>query len=97
MNIAPDAPPSKLSKKFIALVIPTIQREVSDMSSQELPKGLPRVFVITKKHDIPMPKNVCMRNLGQGKSFRISSTNPTIPIIVAGTRIVDARIMVSAV
>ena len=92
---APDAPPSILSKKLMELVIPTIKRVVIGISIQLFPKGLPRVFVVTKSAEIAIPNKLWMINLGHGLSFLRSSTRPTIPIMIAGIKTLEARRNVS--
>ena len=92
---APDAPPSILSKKLMEFVIPTIKRVVIGISIQLFPKGLPRVFVATNSAEMAIPNRVWIINLGHGLSFLRSSIRPTIPMIIAGIKTLEARKNVS--
>ena len=77
------------------LVIPTIKRVVIGISIQLFPKGLPKVLVTTKSAEIAIPNKLWIINLGHGLSFVRSSTRPTIPIMIAGIKTLEARKNVS--
>jgi hypothetical protein len=82
----PAAPPSKLSKKFIELQIPTIQKTVIIESNIEDPVGLPILSVIIKILAVNTPAKVWAINLGKGGKFLMSSHKPISPSKSAGPR-----------
>ena len=82
----PAAPPSKLSKKFIELHIPTTHRTVREISTIVDPVGFPILSDRTKHAATTIPAMVCAKNLGSGGKFVRSSHKPTIPIANAGAK-----------
>ena len=82
----PAAPPSKLSKKLIALQIPTTQNIVNSESKNFDPVGFPTVSVTTKSTAVKMPARLCAINLGRGFKFFISSQSPISPSAKAGAK-----------
>ena len=55
---APAAPPSRLSKKLMELLIPTIQTMVINASRSEFPEGLPTVSVEMIRIAVKIPAAV---------------------------------------
>ena len=82
----PAAPPSKLSKKFIELQIPTIQTTVIIESKIVEPVGFPILSVIIKMLAVNTPAKVWAINLGKGGRFLMSSHKPISPNKSAGPR-----------
>ena len=82
----PAAPPSKLSKKFIELQIPTTQITVIIESKIEDPVGFPILSVIIKMLAVNTPAKVWAINLGNGFRFFRSSQSPIKPKSNAGPR-----------
>jgi hypothetical protein len=82
----PAAPPSKLSKKFIELLIPTTQKTVNKISKKVEPVGFAILLFIINTIEIKIPDIVCAINLRSGDKFFMSSHNPTMPIAIAGPR-----------
>ena len=80
------APPSKLSKKFIELQIPTIHITVIIESKIEEPVGFPILSVIIKILAVNTPAKVWAINLGKGGKFLMSSHKPISPSNSAGPR-----------
>jgi hypothetical protein len=80
----PAVPPSKLSKKFIELQIPTIHTTVIIESKIEDPVGFPILFVIIRMLAVNTPAKVCAINLGKGGKFLMSSHKPMSPSNNAG-------------
>jgi hypothetical protein len=82
----PAAPPSKLSKKFIELHIPTTQKIVITASKMFEPVGLPTLFVTIKTLAVNIPAILCAINRGRGDKFFMSSHKPISPRTSAGPR-----------
>jgi hypothetical protein len=80
----PAAPPSKLSKKFIELQIPTIHTTVIIESKIDEPVGFPTLSVIIKILAVNTPASVWAINLGKGGRFLMSSHKPISPNNNAG-------------
>jgi hypothetical protein len=75
-----------LSKKFIELQIPTIQKTVIIESNIEDPVGFPMFSVIIKMLEVNTPAKVWAKNLGKGGRFFMSSHKPISPSNSAGPR-----------
>ena len=82
----PAAPPSRLSKKFIELHIPTTQITVIIESNICDPVGFPTLFPSTNTAAVNRPATVWAINLGNGFKFFKSSHKPIRPRISAGPR-----------
>ena len=92
----PAAPPSRLSKKFIELQIPTTQMIVITVSNMAEPVGLPTLSVAIKIPAVNMPATLCAINLGSGFKFFRSSHNPINPKASAGpnTEVASQKVLV---
>ena len=82
----PAAPPSKLSKKFIELLIPTTQKTVNKISKNIEPVGFAILLFTINTIEIKIPDILCAINLKNGDRFFMSSHNPTKPIAIAGPK-----------
>ena len=87
---APAAPPSRLSKKFMELVIPTTQKMVIAASRAVFPVGFPMVLVAIRKIAVKIPASDWAIKRGSGGRFLRSSRKPIKPRIAAGTSSDDA-------
>ena len=82
----PAAPPSRLSKKFIELHIPTTQITVIIESNICDPVGFPTLFPSINTAAVNRPATVWAINLGNGFRFFRSSQSPIKPKSNAGPR-----------
>jgi hypothetical protein len=82
----PAAPPSRLSKKFIELHIPTTQKTVMIESNICDPVGFPTLFPSINTAAVNRPATVWAINLGNGFRFFRSSQSPIKPKSNAGPR-----------
>ena len=92
----PAAPPSKLSKKFIELQIPTTQITVIIESNIAEPVGFPTLSVAIKIPAVNMPATLWAINLGSGFKFLRSSHKPIKPKASAGpnTEVANQNVLV---
>ena len=80
-----------LSKKLIALQIPTTQIIVRSASRNTELVGLPTVFVSIKTSAVNTPAKVCAINLDSGVKCFLSSIKPISPKTIAGAKTLNAR------